>query len=85
MKRIPHLRYFWEDCNQNVIVANVRTNEARRMFFHSKNSSETYFKSQFWIKSSEDEGTDITKITRSQARNFLKTGVRSFPAKLAHL
>ena len=74
MKRTPHYIYFYEACNHNLIIGDVRTNKAQRKVPLAKKHPPTCITTSHWIGIAN--GGEAVRITRAQARQFLKDGKR---------
>jgi hypothetical protein len=75
MKRKLHFRYYWEDCNQNVIRVNLRDGTEMGVRFHyGGDVKKSMWSSGEWSGMIEGQAAAFP-ITRAQAREFLKTGV----------
>lgn len=72
-RRIPNFKYYYESLNENVIVANIRTNEAIRRYY-SRPAERTIYNSKDWEEMSNNVilRNEIFRITRSQARDFIR-------------
>jgi len=74
MKRALHYIYFYEAVNENIIIGDVRNNEAKRKKPFAKKHPSTCIPTSQWIDIAM-EGNAI-RITRAQARQYLKDGQR---------
>lgn len=78
MKRTPHFLYYWEQVNNNVIEANVRTNETYRL--RPSGRAFSGVRANEWPAILGRHRKAIGPhagfpITRAQARKFVKTGI----------
>ena len=72
MKKTPNFKYYWERGNDNVIVANLRTNTAHRVNRDNKKAF-TAFGPDEWLDYTKGASPFVFHITRTQARQWFKS------------